>query len=81
MLARGVALQFLRKDRHAKAASLHSLHHTELQNFHNLCNCRASPERVLNVTARAGAINVRISGVERDEQQFQFLWGKNPFRG
>src|SRR5262249_54095308 len=82
LLACGIALQFFRKDRDTQIASLHSLHYSELQNFHNLFYRGAGPERVLDMAPRerAWAIDVDVSGIECDQQKFQFLWRKNAFR-
>lgn len=78
-LARGIALQFFGKDSDAKAASLYPLHHAELQNFHDFVYRSAGLECVLDVTACAGTIDVHVSRVECDEQEFQLLGRQDDF--
>src|SRR5260370_8473754 len=78
-LARGIALQFFGKDSDAKAASLYPLHHAELQNFHNFVYRSTGLECVLDVTACAGTIDVHVSRVECDEQEFQMLGRQDAF--
>ena len=49
MAACHVVLQLFGQNRDAEVASLRSLHHTELQNFHDFVHCGASLECVLEV--------------------------------
>ena len=49
MAARRVALQLFGQNRDTKVASLHSLHHAKLQDFHDFVHRCTSLERVLDV--------------------------------
>jgi len=80
MLARTIALQFFGQNRHTERASLHALHHTELQNLHDLVYRRAGLERILDVTPCAGTVDVHVRGIECDEQQLLLLGSKHTFR-
>jgi hypothetical protein len=49
MAARRVALQLFGQNRDTKVASLHSLHHAKLQDFHDFVHRCTSLERVVDV--------------------------------
>ena len=52
----GVRSQFFLQNWYAKIACLDALHHAELQDLHDLLHCRASLQRVLDVTAHPGFV-------------------------
>ena len=72
-----MVLQFLSKDRDSQVTGLHSLHHAELQYFHNLFHGCAGLQGVLDMPSGAGRVHVGERGVESNAEQFDFLGGQN----